>query len=300
MQNNLKRKFIDDTPETDMPKLKQQRIDITNNSNSDNLSGMTWDSVNHSCAYDALFTVIYHIWCKNIHYWSQNFNQYGEHSQILVQGLNQVVQGQITLNNARDNVRQALHIECPAKFPYGTIGTDISDLLTYMLKNQNTLGTATEICSSCNYERELEIKPNSLIFITSSQFKSLNNTFLNWQESQGHCDSCEGVTNIRRKFNQNPGLVAFSIQVGGITINKAIKVTKISGPAITLPLKGIIYLSNHHFSIHIITSEKNVWFHDGIATGSTCILEGPLTNFSDKTLCKHNSGIAVAAIYAKN
>jgi len=71
------------------------------------------------------------------------------------------------------------------------------------------------------------------------------------------------------------------------------------GPSITLPLKGIIYISNHHFSIHIITSQKEVWFHDGITTGPICIYEGPLSNFSDKTLQKHNNGLAIGAIYAK-
>ena len=302
VQKNLKHKYIDEAQQLDGLKVKRIYVDnnISSDSSSNNLSGMTWDSINHSCAYDALFTVMYHIWCKDIHHWSQKFNQFGENSQLLTQSFNQVVRDQITLNNARDNVRHMLHLNHPISFPYGTVGTDVSELLTQMIKTQHIMGTATAFCSNCNYECELEIKPSSLIFITSSQFKSLSNTFSNWQESQGFCDSCEGATTIKRQYYQNPDLIAFSIQVGGVAINKTIRVTQVNGPAVTLPLKGIIYISNHHFSIRVITSQKEVWFHDGIATGSTCVFEGPLTNFSDKTLRKCKTGVAVVAIYAKN
>jgi len=243
---------------------------------------------------------MYHIWCRDIHYWSQNFNQLGEYSQLLAQSFNQVVWSQITLNNARDNVRHRLYLQHPISFPYGTVGTDISELLTHMIKNQNILGTSIEICSNCQHEHELEITPSSMMFITSSEFKSTNNTFLNWQDAKGLCERCEGITTIKQRYNQNPGIIAFSIQVGKISINKIIQVTQAHGPSITLPLKGIIYMSNHHFSIRIVTSQKKIWFHDGIATGSTCIYEGLLSDFSDKTLQKHNNSLAVGAIYAKN
>jgi len=298
-QNNLKRKFSEIDNKSNI-NSKRKCINNISNLNSNNLSGMTWDSVNHSCAYDALFTIMYHIWCRDIHYWSQKFSQLGENSQLLAESFNQVVRTQITLNNARDNVRHRLYLQHPISFPYGTLGTDMSELLTHMVKNQNILGTSVEICSNCHHERELEISPSSIIFITSSQFKSTNNTFLNWQDSIGFCERCEGITTIKRRYNQNPGIIAFSIQVGKVSINKVVQVMQAHGPSITLPLKGIIYISNHHFSIRIITSQKEVWFHDGITTGPICIYEGPLSNFSDKTLQKHNNGLAIGAIYAKN
>jgi len=87
-----------------------------------------------------------------------------------------------------------LYLQHPISFPYTTLGTDMSELLTHMVKNQNILGTSVEICSNCHHEHELEISPSCIMFITSSQFKSTNNTFLNWQDSIGFCERCEGST----------------------------------------------------------------------------------------------------------
>jgi len=36
-----------------------------------------------------------------------------------------------------------------------------------------------------------------------------------------------------------------------------------------MKLHGIVYFGNFHFTSHIIDSEENVWFHDGMVTGKT-------------------------------
>ena len=36
-----------------------------------------------------------------------------------------------------------------------------------------------------------------------------------------------------------------------------------------MKLHGIVYFGNFQFTSHIIDSEENVWFHDGMVTGKT-------------------------------
>jgi hypothetical protein len=47
---------------------------------------------------------------------------------------------------------------------------------------------------------------------------------------------------------------------------------------IVYSLVRAIYLGNEHFTVRIIDSNSNVWFHDGITTGRTTTYEGNLVN----------------------
>ena len=38
-------------------------------------------------------------------------------------------------------------------------------------------------------------------------------------------------------------------------------------------LRGVVYLKNEHFTLHVITSTGMIWFHDGMLTGSSLVYE---------------------------
>jgi hypothetical protein len=95
-----------------------------------------------------------------------------------------------------------------------------------------------------------------------------------------------------------PELLMFSLNVTGIAISKSIRIKDANNKDTVLPLKGIVYLGNFHFTCRII-SDKNVWFHDGITTKSKCDKVGHITDFSDKMFMTCNNKHAVLAIYAK-
>jgi len=65
-----------------------------------------------------------------------------------------------------------------------------------------------------------------------------------------------------------------------------------------LPLKGVVYSGEFHFTSRII-SGKDVWYHDGMITRSKCWNEGNATSFSEKKYMSCNNKDAVLAIYAK-
>lgn len=66
-----------------------------------------------------------------------------------------------------------------------------------------------------------------------------------------------------------------------------------------VPVRGIIYLGEFHFTARVITPGKKVWYHDGQTTGNQVEYEGNLDEFSEKELYKYNNKIAVAVIYGK-
>ena len=50
--------------------------------------------------------------------------------------------------------------------------------------------------------------------------------------------------------------------------------------------RAVIYHGDFHFTSCIIGNDNNVWYHDGMTTGSTCKNEGDFDSFSTKKLSK--------------
>ncbi|KAF8867601.1 hypothetical protein BD779DRAFT_1464052, partial [Infundibulicybe gibba] len=61
-------------------------------------------------------------------------------------------------------------------------------------------------------------------------------------------------------------------------------------------LRGVIYHGNDHFTARIITREGDIWYHDGMLTGSELIPDGTLASRVDLTTCR--SRVAIVAVYA--
>ncbi|KAJ7882959.1 hypothetical protein B0H14DRAFT_2339749 [Mycena olivaceomarginata] len=78
--------------------------------------GFIWDSVNYSCAYDTLFTVLLNIWKSDRTKWHTLFCTYGTGMSLLSNELEMATVGQQTLEQARNVVRSYLHGFSPANF----------------------------------------------------------------------------------------------------------------------------------------------------------------------------------------
>ena len=64
-------------------------------------------------------------------------------------------------------------------------------------------------------------------------------------------------------------------------------------------MRGIVYHGENHFTSRIISPEGNIWFHDGISTGSTCEHDGHLRTTTDRALYKCKGRELVLAVYAQ-
>ena len=70
---------------------------------------------------------------------------------------------------------------------------------------------------------------------------------------------------------QWPLTQVFSLNTTRVSISKIIHIKGSNGKFTVLQLGGIIYSGGFHFTSHIMTPGKEVWYHDGIVTGRNCI-----------------------------
>ncbi|KAJ7606063.1 hypothetical protein DFH06DRAFT_919461, partial [Mycena polygramma] len=107
--------------------------------------GLIWDRTNYSCAYDALFTSIGHIWRENPVEWTRRLS-----ASSLLLGLWAVAATERPEypEFARDTVRNLLHIQNPGDFPRGPRAIRLDPLFMAMT-DRRSYGTATTGCEHC-------------------------------------------------------------------------------------------------------------------------------------------------------
>jgi hypothetical protein len=120
----------------DAPKTKIIKV---SNTRKYSPTGLIWDSKNWSCAYDAIFTILYDLWVQNPTKWSKWFSWFSEPLQLLAFGFKEVIKDHISLEQARNDVRNILYEQDQSMFPKGSNGTSIPDLAKYLINGTNTL-----------------------------------------------------------------------------------------------------------------------------------------------------------------
>jgi hypothetical protein len=277
---------------------KKKKAKLTFIPSQDTPVGITWDSEDYSCAYDAVFSILCDVWIQNPAKWTKWFCWLSEPLKRLAYNYREILQGKKSLEAARNNVRKWLHNKDNILFPYGQVGTNVAELARQLMIREKSPCYAKLQCPTCNKQEHLQ-PPENFMHIMSSNLKSINGWFQNWQNESTDDDyECQSKQHIIRNFTVTPELLMFSLNVTGIAISKSIRIKDANNKDTVLPLKGIVYLGNFHFTCRII-SDKNVWFHDGITTKSKCDKVCHITDFSDKMFMTCNNKHAVLAIYAK-
>jgi hypothetical protein len=293
----IKRKAdVDGQPLSDMlPKSKKKKLSFI--ITQDSPAGIIWDAENYSCAYDSIFTILCDIWIQDPKKWTKWFCWLSKPLAILAYNYRQVLRGQKHLEGARNEIRRMLHKVDNNLFPYGKVGTNVSELAQKLIDGNQSACSAQLQCISCKTLEPLD-PPDNLMEVLDKHSKSINGWFQNWQKQPtDNCQKCRSSQYILHKFDIAPEILIFSINVTNIGISKTVRV-KYTNKDILLPLKGVVYSGDFHFVSRII-SDKDVWFHDGMVTKSKCHKEGHITDFTDQTLMIHKKRHAVLAIYAK-
>lgn len=73
----------------------------------------------------------------------------------------------------------------------------------------------------------------------------------------------------------------------------------IEGSSVVFTLRGIIYFGGYHFTSRIMTSDGQIWFHDGILTGDRSQAIGKTSDFTNSELLECNGKDAIIALYAQ-
>jgi hypothetical protein len=265
-------------------------------------SGIMWDEVNYSCAYDALFTVLFFIWTENPTKWKQRFNKTNRTLKLLAAGFHKKQDGEGTLETARDKVRHILHQRDSATFPNGETGICIQELIHHLFKTNDTLASSFVQCVDCKHEVKLTNERTSNVIYCPAEFSGTTADYCHYiitHRTGGTCGKCDGEIDKVTRFNQTPSVMAFSISNDKLTLSKKMKVN-IEGSSVVFTLKGIIYFGGYHFTCRMITSDGHIWFHDGISTGSRSQYVGKTSDFTNSKLLECNGKHAVIALYAQS
>ena len=202
------------------------------------------------------------------------------------------------LEAARNDVQKMLHNSDNNLFPYGRTGTNVIELARKLMVGDQSPCSAKIQCTTCGKLEPID-PPENFMHLTDSSLKNINAWLQNWQKHPTvNCHQCNSQQHIIHSYPVSPEILMFSLNVTGIAISKTVKLRGSNNKDTVLPLKGIVYSGNFHFTCRIV-SDKDVWFHDGMTTRSTCQREGHITDFTDKKLMMCNNTVALLAIYAK-
>ena len=276
-------------------KRPKNNLDVQN---QDAPIGLIWDSDDHSCAYDALFTILGDIWVYNPTLWTHEFSLMSSFANKLGLGFQQVSLKQKDFEDARNSIHNILCNKDPVAFPYGTSGVDMSDLFFYMFTGKS-IGKLKYNCTECGTVLISATKVTSLFTITHKRYNSIQEHIDANDNKTKKCNRCGKDSSRSYKYNspQRFRIIGFTQNSQDIEISKTITLKSDSG-AVVLPIRGAIYYTGNHFVSRIISPAGEVWYHDGIETKRQCIREGHLIDFSGCSLKLHGSKKCVGVVYS--
>ena len=263
------------------------------------MHGSRWDAINHSCAYDALLTLVYNTSRLYPKMWSalQRENEMLRYFFICLDA-HSAVMSQSTrsaLEMTREDLRNMISLRHPDLFHrHGSKPTDIVSLVGKMGCMTGPTGIfRVYACSLCGWSNG-EYEPVDSIVLHAPLFQS--------EYTAANCSSTDMLFNalapavdawcpycrIRLKgaieLAQEPGvllLVVPTVHSARVKIDLDAYLT-MSGQRHEWSLQGAIYQGNSHFTCQIIDAAGDVWYHDGIETGSHCAWRGNKQSLNSK------------------
>jgi len=264
--------------------------------------GLAWDNDNYSCGYDSLFVILYNIWQENPQESSLVFQNLNKCCASLSKGFQRLQKNQLTFEQVRDNIRSILHRIDPVMFPTGLEYIDVSDLAKEMFKVRYSIASSQKQCSQCDYAEELNDDDLSYVLHADHSVKHSTNNWINTMSvpTSSRCLECNHKMKQFIFYNAIPHIVILKYPMQKIKTSHSLKLFTNNSETETLKLKGIVYHGGYHFTSRIVTADQQVWYHDGITTGQTCIQDGILANITDERIKRCKNRDLVLAIYAQD
>jgi hypothetical protein len=204
-------------------------------------SSLTWDSDNYSCAYDALYTILYEIWSSDHKHWLERFKGINKtYLKHLAVGFKKFMQGKSTFEMVRDDIRKKLHSKYKEKFPYGTVGTSVAVLTAEMLCPQDSIAFSYPTCLKCDYKGDPVSDRLSFMLSPLNEVKSTSSWLSSMQhETHERCPNCKHNLKQPIYFNDPPHILAFDVNSLKVKLSKEIRFVD-NGKTTILALKGVM------------------------------------------------------------
>ncbi|KAI0799668.1 hypothetical protein BC629DRAFT_1257540, partial [Irpex lacteus] len=261
-----KRKTEPSGPSQNVRKRARLETPNTNGTGSMNsMLGFKWDSVNWSCAYDALFTVLYNLYREDRLILSgPTTHDVTPPLERLRTGFVQLKAGtgSATPESVRDAVRELLSIvDTMELVRYGPFLTSIDRLLECLFPITTAYANTQYTCSACSRVQHADPRRfRSYVFMATSH------------ENQRYCTTCEALLTMRSAvFTRTPSFLALELQhtdtaMPYVTVDLLFTLSEHNG--IAWALGGIIYLGGRHFTCRYVDNVGRVWKHDGAHHGN--------------------------------
>ena len=300
---------------TSIPNAEHQQQPYPSNERS----GLQWDSRNYSCGYDSLFTILWNLWNEEKHVVvDQNVPLNNVYFQSLMNGFEQHNNNQISLETARNNVRDLLQRDHIDKFPTGRAGLDVKDLLQCMFAHdeQRPLGHETTLCDACGLHDPTSMPTTSSVFQFSAdtwrlstmhehpQYPAHGNTghcaemYLKSLRIRTPCPECRSNLIVQKQFDVLPNLLIIQLGTQSMNLSHTLETDTMHGPH-NYRLTGLIYFGDFHFTSAYIDKNKRVWYHDGIDTGRSQKYQGTLNSLNNRNLVYSHGKQVCTVIYSK-
>ncbi|KAL1736320.1 hypothetical protein EV714DRAFT_198990 [Schizophyllum commune] len=276
---------------TRTPKEKRPRTDNTSTIATTNPKGYAWDSVNWSCPYDSLFTVLHCMWFDDAARWTPVLSRCSVFAADLASKWSEYMdQGSISWQDTRDMVRTKIHDTNPTLFPYGQRPAPVAKLALEVL-GSTTFATRTMKCVRCGstrYEgREILTQCHPLYTTNLLNGRRAERfTTAHWVSEvlKGRCRavsclSCKTRTVPIVTIHSTPDILCLDRSDAPLIISHAISFG--SSP---MRLRGIVYGGENHFTCRVVDDAGVIYRHDGISNGEVCEREGDLARIAPEAL----------------
>ncbi|KAH6899294.1 hypothetical protein BKA70DRAFT_1115519 [Coprinopsis sp. MPI-PUGE-AT-0042] len=249
--------------------------------------GFIWDHINYSCAYDAVLTILHSIWNKEPQVWGPRLCSLGPFMANVVRWFDRIQP--LTLEQARDGIREGLTDAHPNLFPRGTRLTSMEHLLGKLLGDVRVARTVLRCpACACSIDDELfslsqvtTLYPNYRLHNRDARSQYTISEFIRSIPRQSEvCCTCgpkpqmDSLLVVKKEIS----LIVMEVVDRRMQLDPAISLHTEGHREVNLSLRGLIYLGNAHFTSHIIDPEGRIWHHDGATTGRLCQFDGHRDN----------------------
>ena len=220
---------------------------------STNFWKRTCQSLPHFCSY---------FWFTNTKAWTRRFKEINQcHLKSVSACFKKYMNGQASFETARDTIRNKLHSQSPAQFPYGTRGTSVSAFASTILAPHNFVAISSPECTNCEYsEASIDDRLDFVLYEKEDTPKSTSQWLRSLEhETHARCPECLSAMMQPISFKSAPNVLIFEINSRNIKLSKTLKFEQ-EGETVVLDVKGLIYHGDFHFTSHIIGTDGIVWY----------------------------------------
>ncbi|KAI0355689.1 hypothetical protein OH77DRAFT_1454191 [Trametes cingulata] len=250
------------------------------------LVGLPWDSVNWSCAYDSVLTVLWNLFSDSPPEWSQNLAPGNELMAFVRSAFTTITAPAVQLVTFREQFRDLLHALAPVRFPrFGQEMTAVADILSMLLLSAVPFGNSSSVCPECATSSDVSIDAcasymwtvpsacwsaycSGKASVSASEYIAalLDGCFTR------PCLTCRAECHIRTTLFFPPPMIVIDAAGGSVSPQDQVMLT-VTGQPYLMRLRGVIYHGANHFTARFLDHAGVVWYHDGASQTTGCVRE---------------------------